>query len=332
MITIALASHRPETLALARERMSQADVVILEEPPHPDFELMLEGDISISDYLISADIEYPEYGAQLLRLLRKMHLTGKQIVQVEPYLERLIDIHCRFANGASVEGVLKNPFLREVYIAERKATAALINFYRLSVEGSFQEIVDSVVRFAQVDAMRISLRDRLRAEKIADIIKSFNDRTNVYIEAGYIHIGIFKNLHRLLKKHSKIRPFYVVEKIVRPLIKSKLVLSPGDRLTLGYIFNRKCSRKKAELLAARSLIYVKLLEKDEIIPRNDQDFPHTMDEIEALKMLSKLDMEECHILFEKMRLMERTMGRISSAECRKVVKEYLDKRTGSEER
>ena len=69
-----------------------------------------------------------------------------------------------------------------------------------------------------------------------------------------------------------------------------------------------------------------------IIRKSDQDFPHTMDEIEALKMLSKLDMEECQILFEKMRLMERTMGRISSAECRKVVKEYLDKRTGSEER
>ena len=324
MITVALASHRPETLILAKEKMLRADVIILEEPPNPQFTTVLEGRMSIKDYLIQTEFEYLEYGKRLVEFLRGIYQVGKQVLQVEPYLERLTEIHYRFASGETVEDVLKEPSLEVVYRAEKKATDALIRFYMVSVEGSFADVVKAVVDFARVDAERISLRDRLRADEIGTMALSFPENVKVYVEAGYIHLALCTNLIRMLGSVVKVRPFYVMERVVRSLAGTKMVLSPGDKLTLGFIFRRNFSDEASRLLAARSLIYVKLLEKNEMLPESETDFPHTFDEIEALKIVNKLDMEDCHVLFEKFRTANRFAAESGSKVCREIVRRYLN--------
>ena len=324
MITIAFATHRPETLLLARNEILHADLVILEEPFNPDFIKVLKKEIPVSQYLASADIEYHEYGKRLIELLQGLYFRGKSILQVEPYLESLLKIQMKFAEGETVQQVTSDPLLAEVYEVERKATGALIRFYKESVKGNFYRVIDSVIDFARSDAARIVLRDRLRAERLSQVIKPLPDDVRVYVEAGYIHMALFVYLVRLMRGRSVIKPLYVMRDVVRSSIRGKLVLSPGDRLTLGFVFKGKFPHEKQALLAARSILYVKLIEKEELIPEGDFDFPHTMDEINTLKMIAKLDMEDCRTLFENIRSIEQTSGRLGVHKCRRLVEEYLE--------
>ena len=52
MITIGFSSHRAEIIPFARQIMEQHQIIVLEEPPHPNFADMLNGNLSIADYLM----------------------------------------------------------------------------------------------------------------------------------------------------------------------------------------------------------------------------------------------------------------------------------------
>jgi len=55
-------------------------------------------------------------------------------------------------------------------------------------------------------------------------------------------------------------------------------MGPGDILTLNYAFNSGLEEDLANLLAARSLIYIKLIQKEEMIP-GPSDASHSEDEV-----------------------------------------------------
>ena len=316
MITVSFAAHRPETISLGYAEMLRNDVIILEEPSQHGFTRMLDNAISISEYFLDSDIEYPEYGRSMARVLQKLHRKGKKIYQVEPYLDRLYQIHEHFAHGKTPDDIMRDSKLAPVYRAEKKATACLIQYYQKSVKGPFDELVDSLINFARADAHRIALRDQLRAMRIAEMWSAELSKSEIYVESGYIHFGLFKSIRRLLASQVRIQPFYVLEQVVRPLLGKKQVLGPGDLLTLLFMFKKNISVDIARLLAVRSLIYIKLLTKDEIIPENENDFPHTYDEIRALKMVNNLDMEDCHELFRRIHFQ-------NPGKCVQMVKAYL---------
>ena len=60
----------------------------------------------------------------------------------------------------------------------------------------------------------------------------------------------------------------------------------------------------ADLLAARSLIYIKLLQKDEMLPV-DSDAPHSENEVRVNRVVDSLSLEDCRVLFDQIRLAER---------------------------
>ena len=99
MITIAFSSHRAEIISFARQIMEQHQIIVLEEPPHPNFADMLNENLSIADYLIEIDIEFPEFDRLMCKEARRLHQKGKKLLQIEPYLERLLEIHEHFAEG-----------------------------------------------------------------------------------------------------------------------------------------------------------------------------------------------------------------------------------------
>jgi len=97
--TLVLANHRPETIAAAQRLMARHDAVILEEPPDSQFLSMLNGQVPIDSYLDTQDLEYPEFSRRMAGVLRERHRAGVLLYQIEPFIDHLLAIHERFADG-----------------------------------------------------------------------------------------------------------------------------------------------------------------------------------------------------------------------------------------
>ena len=301
MITIGFSSHHVETLPFAREQMERHQTIILEEPPSPSFGRMLDGTMPLDDYLLELDSGFPEFDRRMHQFLIEFHRRGKRILQVEPYLERLLQVHELFADGNPPEAVLGMTELREVYLAEKHATGVLISFYALSMKAPFEEVVDGVKRFARADAMRLVLRERLRARAIAELMRPGE---STYVEAGYIHYPLYRFLRQELGGREKIQVVFLLEPVVRKLGGKRRNLGPGDVLTLHYALRNTLPGDEASLLAARSLIYIKLINKEELLP-GESEAPHSEDEVMVNRLVDSLDLPRCRHLFDRIRLADR---------------------------
>jgi hypothetical protein len=300
-ITIGFSAHHVETIPLMGALMERHGTIVLEEPPVPHFEDMLKDRIPVDAYLAETDSEFPEFDRHLCHLLRKLHNRGLGILQVEPYLERLLAIHELLADGATIRQVLATSALAAVYRAERNATAALIAYYNASVRAPFDQVIEAVKDFARVDAVRLGLREELRAEAIATLAQEHH---SLFVEAGYIHFPLFRMLQRLLKERAHIGVVHVRSPLIRPLRGRRRNLGPGDVLTLRYAIHGRVPEAAADLLAARSLIYVKLIAKEELLP-GDSPAPHTADEVRVNRFVDGLSLEDCRRIFARIRLVGR---------------------------
>jgi len=301
MITIGFSSHHVEALPYAREQMERHQTIILEEPPSPSFGQMLQGTKPLDDYLLELDSGFPEFDRRMHQLLIEFHRQGKRILQMEPYLERLLQIHELFADGNTPDTVLGMTELRDVYLAEKHATGALISFYALSMKAPFEGVVEGVKRFARADAMRLVLRERLRARAIAEIVRAGE---STYVEAGYIHYPLYRFLRQETGGRQEIRVAFLLAPLVRKLGGKRRNLGPGDVLTLHYAFDKKLFEASASLLAARSLIYIKLINQEELLP-GESETPHSEDEVMVNRLVDQLDFEQCRDLFDRIRLADR---------------------------
>jgi hypothetical protein len=310
--SLIFSSHRPETLAFAAPRMDRHDAIFLEEPPTEGFLAMLEGILSIEDYLLAVDMEFPAFNQGMCALLRTLHRKGKRIVQVEPFLEVLAGIHERFADGGRPGDIDPRSVEFEVYQAEKGATGALLRFYETVAAGTFETCVASVKDFAKADAGRIRLRDHLRAEALAPMIL---DIPTAYVEAGFIHFALWGALNKILAGRAVLKPVYLMGSVVRPLLGKRQALGPGDILTLLYVFHPRLEGRQMDLLAARSLVFAKLLEKSEM-GIEGESYPHTKDEVRTIKVVERLSLNDCQRLFPRIRLS-------TTHTARAVVGEYL---------
>ena len=66
---------------------------------------MLNGTIDIKEHLLELDVGYPAFTAGQYRLLQEFHRSGKQIRQIEPYLEKLLRIQYFFADDHDPEEI-----------------------------------------------------------------------------------------------------------------------------------------------------------------------------------------------------------------------------------
>ena len=82
-------------------------------------------------------------------------------------------------------------------------------------------------------------------------------------------------------------------------------MGPGDILTLHYGMNSALEERRADLLAARSLIYIKLIRKSEMLPGPVSQAPHCRDEVAVNKLVDSLGYEDCKSLFMKIRFEKR---------------------------
>jgi len=288
--TLAFSAHRLETLPLAEDLMGPHDHIVIEEPPAPDFRRMLSGETAVADYLLLADYEYPAFADAACRMLRRLHQAGRQIHPCEPFMAHLIRIHAYFSDGGRPEALRANRDLWPVYQAEREATGRLLAFYRASAAGDFDRMVRAADDFAAADAARFILRDQLRSRAIARLIEQNQGR--FYIEAGYLHLRLLRDLRRLRPAAGAIRPVYLLHQVYRAAGHRSHLYGPGDILTLALIFARPMRPDRRHLLAARSLVYNQLAVKEEMRPGRDA-YPDAHDDRAVIQYVNQLSYEDC---------------------------------------
>ncbi|RLG57338.1 MAG: hypothetical protein DRN88_02735 [Candidatus Hydrothermarchaeota archaeon] len=289
-VMVALSSHRVEALKFIKEEMEKYHAIILEEAPNPWFKPMLQSKISIRHYLSKTYPSFPKFSARLCRILKKFYSKGKEILQIEPYLYTLEKIYEKIEKEKpSPEELEEDEALGIVYKKEKEVFSALLKFYKSSHD--FDKAVEATVNFALKDASRIKLRDKLRAEEIKKL-----EYSSCYVEAGYIHFP--------LANYLKAKRIFVLEKPTKKLLSAKHALSPSDILTLRLMRIKKPGEKE-RLLAARSLIYVALLSKNEMLPSKSNPFPHLSEEARIIKFVRNLNYEECRDYFNMLRFVRR---------------------------
>lgn len=301
MITIGFSPHRAEIIPYARQIMEQHQIIVLEEPPHPKFEDMLNGKLSIADYLMEIDIGFPEFEHLMCKETIKLHQKKKELLQIEPYLERLLEIHEYFAQGKTPAEVLNIAHLKAVYLAEKSATGALINYYARSIEKDFKQVIESVKAFANADARRLKLRSILRAGAIATL----GTNKKIYVETGYIHYPLYRYLLKDFDGNQNIRVVYLMQPVFKKLRCKRRNMGPGDILTLYYTLNLPIKEDVANLLAARSLIYTQLIQTEEMLPVHSNPTPHSLDEALVNRLVDCLRFEDCKTIYSETRFKNR---------------------------
>jgi hypothetical protein len=301
MITIGFSPHRAEIIPYARQIMEQHQIIVLEEPPHPKFEDMLNGNLSIADYLMEIDIGFPEFEHLMCKEAIRLHQKKKELLQIEPYLERLLEIHEYFAQGKTPAEVLNIAHLKAVYLAEKSATGALINYYARSIEKDFKQVIESVKAFANADARRLKLRSILRAGAIATL----GTNKKIYVETGYIHYPLYRYLLKDFNGNQNIRVVYLMQPVFKKLRCKRRNMGPGDILTLYYALNLPIKEDVANLLAARSLIYTRLIQTEEMLPVHSNPTPHSLDEALVNRLVDCLGFEDCKTIYPETRFKNR---------------------------
>lgn len=312
-VTIGFSIHRPDIIGMTADWMQGHEVIFLEEPPQSGFQQMLARELSIEEYLLPVEVEYPVFSRHMCRLLRKLHAQGKKILQVEPFLQHLLSVHEFFAKGHCPEELTVDSPEEQVYAAERDATKALLDYYQIVMDGTFEETIESTLRFARADAARFRLRDALRTRALADAIPQYE---SAFIEAGSIHYGLYLNLKKGLPKQVNIKPVFIAHKAMQTIGERGHLFGPGDQLTLRYILyaNSKNTQDDA-LLAARSLVYSKLVEKEELTA-DLETFPHIRNELACIQIVKRLTLGDCKRLFPLIR-------HAKSDQVRHMVEDYL---------
>jgi hypothetical protein len=312
-ITLGLSVHRPEMIPFIADRMRRHDAIFLEEPPDTGFQQMLDGTLDVDDYLMQLDLEYPAFSRKMCCLVRELKTKGKQIFQVEPYLDVLLSVHKFFAEGHSPGELCKDSVQYPVYLAERNATGALLTYYQTSMTASFEKTLDAVRQFARLDAARFRLRDSLRAQALAPLVKKYR---SAYIEAGVIHYPLWRLLWRQLPTSNRPQVVYLADTALKTVGRKGHLYGPGDQLTLLYIFHSTLKQPTREaVLAARSLIYSKLIAKEELTD-DLSALPHLRDELTCLQIVRRLSLDDCRRLFPMVR-------RASTTQAHQIVSEYL---------
>ncbi len=302
---IIFTSHRVELLPLLSRCIEDYKCLVLEEPETEELKQLLAGKMSAKEYAMWMDTPFPAYTEKLAEVLLKIR-KRKKVLAVEPYLQVIEGIHKAVEEGRYEEYV-KDGVVKRVLEVERKATKALLDYQEAFMSKDFDLIVENTVRFARADAERFVLRDRMRAERIVEVVELSGVPDNEFaIEAGQIHFLLESFLRETLEK--SIGSLNLVEVAAREA-GIKYVKNPGNELTEYYIkeivgLNFK-ERKDCELLAAQALVYITIVKKEEMLPTESCKYPHILDEVRAAKIARSLGYEGCRRFVERVWFREK---------------------------
>lgn len=295
-VTLGFTVFRPETAPFAARAMEGHDLIVLEEPRTPGFEEMLGGELPIDEYLMLTDFEFPEYATAQCRSLQILHARGAAVLQVHPWMDELVAIHEFFAAGNGPADIPTGGRAWAVYARERDWSAKLLAFYKAAGRKDFEGILDAVNDFAMADAAKISDMDRDRAAALTDVLPG---RSRAYVESGAIHHDMVGLMIRALG-HGRVRTIHLMEEACLARHGRRRLIPPGDLLTFRHLLGAPRDRAVESLLAARAVVYNRLMEKDESF-ESASPFPHMDAEAVVLQIVGGLGIEQCRDLFGRIR-------------------------------
>jgi len=291
-VLILFTSHRVEMLPHFEEEARKRDIIIIEEPRDENFQNMLEGKITVDEYVRKLNTSFPVYSKHQCEILKRLHSMGKKIYQSEPYLEAIEGIYKAIEEG-KFEQLPKGGTIAEVQSIERTVNSAWLDYQEAFLKKDFDALVEATVRFTKADAERFKVRDRMRAEEIAKIIEE--DNGSILVEAGQIHILLPRYLEEMGFKVSTLN----LPEVVAKRLGIELYPNPGNELTKRFMLGEDVDEEEARLMAARGIIYISLIPKEEMLPSKDNPYPHLVEENKVAKAVSKLSYEGCRRLFYK---------------------------------
>lgn len=264
---VVITEPRVENIPFLYSEFSKFGIVILEEPRNDLFYDVLNGKLEADVYAAKLNFQFPIFTKKLMEMLRE--LKGRQILQIEPYLEEVERIR-NFKEG--------DEKVREM---ERKINSLHHEYSRALLKGKFDDIVEKFLNLSMAEAERIILRDEMRAEAVME----YDDAV---VQATPNHFKLLEILDAEAVRVSKL----IAEKLG-----VEFVLNPGEKLMRAIILGEE---NDLHLLAARSLIFSSLLERREMLPEFDGDYPHFLHEQKLSRFVERLDYEKCRNLFHKL--------------------------------
>jgi hypothetical protein len=136
------------------------------------------------------------------------------------------------------------------------------------------------------------------------------------VEAGLMHYQLWRLLRSLLPSSTRANPVFLANPVLQSMGEKGHLYSPGDQLTLLYIFHPNISQPGQEkLLAARAMVYSKILKKQESADDSGV-LPHLRDELSCIRTAQRLSIEDCRELFPPIR-------RSGTLEAREILEDFL---------
>lgn len=271
-------------------RKNKPDIIVTEERPDPRFELMVEGRITIVEYMQGYVYPYPEYSINFYELLRKLH-----------------------KDGVKVKGLLPILASRTTYSQEREAGERMA---RSIHDGNFKSAVDAMLDIITVYSEPLRLADEMRAREISKKVKSGEWTDNILVETGAGHTRVKNILKKELEGSQgiSITSVYPVRESVEGIFRKGVidVYRPSDELTRLYLYGKKPSEEMKRLLGARAVIHNLIID---ISPQNfKQDLIYR-----ATSIVNHLSYDESEKMFGEIIKMDKEMAF-------KYVDTYLKKR------
>ncbi len=283
---IVFVSHRIELLPLFEEFAGKYSTIVLEEP-RSELRELLEGKMSIDEYVKWLDTPFPLFTRYEAELILRLCSAGKKILQIEPYLEVIEGMHYAIERG-EFESYIKNERVKAVREMEKRATGAHLRYQEVFMQHNFDRLVEATIAFAKADAERFRMRDYMRARALSNL----ND---ALVEAGQMHVVLPEYLRRMGVEAETIN----LSEIAARRCGVEPAQNPGTMLTMNYILGEKIDADREKLLAAQALVYISLIKKEEMLPTSENPFPHLIDEIKVAKFAGSLSYEDCKKVFER---------------------------------
>jgi hypothetical protein len=143
----------------------------------------------------------------------------------------------------------------------------------------------------------------------------FRQYPSVYIEAGVIHLSLWRLLRRQILPPDRLQLIFLADGALKRLGIKGHIYGPGDQLTLLYIFHpNHITTRRTKMLAARSIIYSKIIEKEELTDALES-YPHLRDELACIRATGQLSLDDCRRLFPLVRS-------ANSSAARQIFTEY----------
>ncbi len=292
-ITVALTSHRVEELKQLKEEARKNQVFILEEPENKSLYQFFEGELNAEEYIDHINTSFPVFTHNYVHLLKELYNEGLEIVQIDPYSQNLEEIYRDIEKGG--HGDLQGKEMDVVRKVEKRVTYTWLKYHQEFLDQNFDEIVKGTVLFARADAQRFRSKDLMRARHVVRSLESV-ECGNILVEAGRMHFLLPEFLKKMVED-SYIETVDLVERTASSC-GLELVQNPGNVLTEKFILDEKLTDDEANLMAAQGLIYISLIKKEEMLPK-DEKCPHLKDEVEVARHANSLSYEECKEEFER---------------------------------